>query len=480
MHVNNQPARHLVDGSWVAPAGSGTVLPSPIRGTGTTVVSATANEISQAVAAAVRAQRDWGALTPAMRADQLSEAAERVEAATESIAQAMTREVRKTLAESRSEVANAVRLTRFFAQAVLRPTGEVYPTGRPRSTTFAERAPLGVVLAISPWNFPVNLTLLKVAPALAVGNAVVVKASPVAARTAERMLAAFTEALPPGLVNLLQGDGDVGRQLLRSDDIAAVSFTGSTAVGAAVARDAADRGIPCLAEMGGKNVLVIGPDADVPAAVTAALNGAFSMAGQKCTATSLLLVHRRVEQEVVALLEARASAGIYSVGDPFAEETAIGPLVSEAAATQVTAAVAEAEAGGARALRFGDALPPELTSAVSPVALFDVPVGCEVDSAEVFGPVLAIETFEDMTDAIDRINGLSYGLVSSVYTRDLDTAMRFSKAVNTGTVLVNQPTPGLDHNVPFVGWADSGLGGVEQSDRALDFYSRIKTTYLTW
>lgn len=476
-------AKHLVAGRWEESVGPLGLHPSPVHGcSGTHYGDATPDQIDRALTAAQNAQLGWSALPPAARASNLERAAGHLESALDEIAREMSREVGKTLRESAGEIENAIKLLRYFGGAALRPDGQRYPTARARTLTVSARSPLGVVLAISPWNFPVNLTVLKLAPALAAGNAVVVKPSPMAAKTSELLIRAIAPQFPSGLITLLHGDGAVGGALVAASTVAGVTFTGSTAVGTAIGRRVGARGIPYLAEMGGKNVLYIDRGANIAAAVDAALTGAFSMAGQKCTATGLLLVHADIAAEVTAQIRHRViDSPFAAVGDPFSDATTVGPMVSDDAAQRVADIVADARRHGAELIRF-TANPDQDYRAphVAPVALVNVGDNSRAYREEVFGPVLPIFPVVDLGEAVGRLNSLGYGLVSSIYTDNLETALTFSSRVQTGTVLVNQPTTGLDHNVPFVGWGDSGIGGVEQSDSALDFYTRTQTTYLSW
>ncbi|EKT81741.1 aldehyde dehydrogenase YcbD [Rhodococcus opacus M213] len=474
-------AHHLVAGHWEQPHGTREVHPSPVpTRVGTIVGDATSEQVCRALHAASAAQHDWSTVPPAIRAASLADAADRLAGAIDEITPELSREVGKTLAESRGEIDNAVKLLRFYAGSALRPEGKQFPTGRHSTLAVASRRPRGVVLVISPWNFPVNLTVLKLAPALAMGNAVIVKPSPMAGRTTELLLRALAPALPSGLVALLHGGSVVGEMLVDADEVAAVSFTGSTGVGRAIGHRVATRGIPYLAEMGGKNVLYADRGADLEATLDAALGGAFAMAGQKCTATSLLMVHADIASAITCRLRDRAMQPSFRVGDPFAETTVIGAMVSAAATDRVAAIVAEATDSGAEPVWFaGTGDSPEPTYP-RPVALLNPPDHVRAYRDEVFGPVLSVVPVPDLDHAVSRINRLGYGLVSSIYTDDLSAAMSFSSRVRTGTVMVNQPTTGLDHNVPFVGWGDSGLGGLEQSDAALDFYTNTKTTYLSW
>jgi acyl-CoA reductase-like NAD-dependent aldehyde dehydrogenase len=474
-------AHHLVAGSWEQPQGARDLHRSPVAArAGTILGDATQEQIQRALEGASIAQRDWSTVPPAARAARLAEAADHLAEGIDEIAAELSREVGKTLTESHGEIANAVKLLRFYAGSALRPEGKRFPTARHSTLAVTSRQPRGVVLVISPWNFPVNLTVLKLAPAIAMGNAVIVKPSPMASRTTELLLRALDPALPHGLVSLLHGGAAVGEALVDADEVVAVSFTGSTRVGRDIGHRLATRGVPYLAEMGGTNVLYVDRGADLEAALDSALAGAFAMAGQKCTATGILMVHCDVADVLISRIRERAKRPSFQVGDPFSEATVVGPMVSVAAAGRVAEIVAEATDSGVEAVWFAGAAGGETGACFRPVALVNPSEKLRAYRDEVFGPVLSIVSVSDLDDAVSRINSLGYGLVSSIYTDDLAAAMSFSTQARTGTVMVNQPTTGLDHNVPFVGWGDSGFGSAEQSDAALDFYTEIKTTYLSW
>lgn len=478
---------HLIGGRIERPGdGEKTIAhlpPHDLQGEPFLVAIATGEQIHRAVAGAITAQSEWTALSVVARADAISAAAARLREHTAELAALLTSEVGKTVAESTGEILNAARLLDFHSGSALRPLGAVVASARPSTTADIRWEPLGVVAAITPWNFPVNITTVKLAAALAAGNAVVVKPSPAAAATTTRYLELISECFPSGLIAVVNGDGTVGQDLITATGINAVTFTGSTKVGREVAATAARHGIPAQAEMGGKNVIVLLESADLDLAVPAVAQSAYRMAGQKCTAVGTLLVHDTVYDEVLRRLSAELSSGALNPGDPRQEATIVGPLISPASRDQVLAQVAAAVAEGARLVHPPEGLPAVAdtrSATVPPVLLADVTPGMGVATDEVFGPVLAVIRVAGVQEAVTAANASGYGLVSAVYTADLAEAMAYSQEVKAGTVLINQPTTGLDYHISFGGWGKSGHGPTEQSDEALRAFMRPKTRYISW
>ena len=437
-------------------------------------------QVRRALDAARERQPGWAESGPAARGDALLAAVAALREQAPAIAETMVDEVGTTPAEAAGEIANAARVLDFYAASVWRDAGLRYESVRPRTSISLTREPLGVVAALTPWNFPVNLAMLKIGPALAVGNTVVLKPSPQGACTTTVWARAVAAVLPAGVLNVVQGDGELGADLVARPDTDAVSFTGSTRVGRAIATAAAARGVPAVCEMGGKNTVAVGPDADLGAAADAVLAGAFGMAGQKCTATSRVAVHTDRYAEFRDLLTERAAA--WTAGPPRDASTRLGPLIDTASRDRVLGLVEDAERRGARVFTTTGSLVPEgLPGAyLNPVVLEDVPAAADIASTEVFGPVVALHRVADLDAAVALANSGDYGLVASVFTRRLNDAMEFIRRVRCGTVLTNQPTAGLEFQVPTGGWKASGQGGAEQSDRALRLYSREKVGYLSW
>lgn len=479
-----QTVRHLIAGVWKEPVGDRSRTSASPLGEqygSCMVVDATPTEIDRMLVHSAEAQAVWyETMTVKDRSAALLAAAQALSAAADRVAEVMTREIGKTLPESLGEIANAMRLLEFYSGAVLRPQGRTFSRQREDTVVYTSREPLGTILGIAPWNFPVNLSIMKMAAAFAAGNAFVLKPSHQAAATTEEFIGAMKACFPDGLISVVQGGADVVRQLIDDARVAAVTFTGSTGVGRAVIAQSGARGIPCLAEMGGNNAIVLTANGDADRALSAALDGAFRMAGQKCTASGLLFVEESRLEEVRARV-ADSSAELaqrYRIGDPLADGTVIGSMVSVDDAARVQRLTTSAVEKGATRIPLGTG---EADGAfLEPVVLFDVTEDMEVFSEEVFGPVLSIVPYQCIDDVIRVLNGLNHGLVSAIYSESLAEVFEFSKRVRTGTVLANQPTTGLDFNIPFQGWNQSGFGDAEQSDESLQFYSRSKTLYVSW
>jgi len=404
----------------------------------------------------------WGRGPAHARAAALHDAAAAVEAAADELIDLMVREVGKPLVEARGEQARAVAILRYHAQAALDPDGETYPG---TALLLARRYPRGVAGLVTPWNFPVAIPLWKLAPALAYGNAVVWKPSPEAAATADRLGGLLAGVLPDGLLTVVQGGGETGQALVEGADC--VSFTGSVAVGTRVAVMATQRAVPVQAELGGLNASLVLPDADLESAARTVAAAAMGYAGQKCTATSRVVVvgdPAPFTDALVAAVEALA------VGDPADAATVVGPVIREDAAEAVVAAAAAGgttATGGHRLDRPGWFVAPTVVTGVDPSA--------PVAQREVFGPIAAVLGAADPDEAVRISNDVEYGLVTSVFTRDLDRVLDLAGRLQTGMVKVNLPTSGVDFHAPFGGEKRSGIGPREQGKAARDLYTTTRT-----
>ena len=473
--------RHWIGGNWRASGGDRwipSVNPSDAADLVAETPEGTAADAAEAVAAAARALESWRTLPGPQRAEHLYRWSGVVAARQEEIAQAMTREVGKPIAESRGEAARGVAILRYYAGEAVRDLGDVIPAQAAGALQFTLREPLGVVALITPWNFPFAIPLWKAAPALAFGNTVVLKpaesSSQVAALLAET---AEQAALPAGAFNVLFGAGaTVGEALLRAPDVRAVSFTGSGTVGARVAAIAAERNIRYQTEMGGKNVAIVMPDADLAQAASLVAAGAMRYAGQKCTATSRVVVAPAVERDFVAALRRQIEAlPIGPVTDPRA---AIGPVISERSRSGIRQAL---DAAGAEpvyrgAIPGGDAF--DRGFFVEPLVVRGVAPDAELAQRELFGPVLALFTAADLDHAIALANQTPYGLSAALFTRDLRAALRFVHRIDAGMVRVNGDTTGVDPHAPFGGVKGSSSGSREQGPAARDFYTETRTVQI--
>lgn len=438
-----------------------------------------APETARAAAqAAAEALGKWRSLPGPARAEHLYRWAAAIRERHEEIAQGMAREIGKPISEARGEVTRCVVILRYYAGEAVRSVGEVIPAGLEGSLQFTLREPLGTVALITPWNFPAAIPLWKAAPALAFGNTVVLKpaesASLVAIRLAETALSA---GMPSGVFNVVLGGGStVGEALLRAEEVRAVSFTGSTLVGAHVAAVGAERNIRYQTEMGGKNVVIVAADADLDLAARLAAAGAMRFAGQKCTATSRAVVVRDVQDDFLARLR-REVEGL-SLGPVTDPSCAVGPLISEASHQRIRTALANTE----DQMVCGAGLPHgedfRRGYFVAPTVLRDVTEDSPLAQDELFGPVLSVLPADDLDHAIATANHTRYGLSASIFTRDLRTALDYVHRIEVGLVRVNGDTTGVDPHAPFGGLKASSSGSREQGPAAREFYTEIKTVQI--
>ncbi len=436
------------------------------------VVSAPAATVEQVQTAVIRARaaaHEWSTAPAVQRATALHAAANAVAGAATELADLIVREVGKPIGESHGEVARGVAILRYFAQQALDPDGETYPSADGRALLLARRRPRGTVGLITPWNFPIAIPLWKAAPALAFGNAVVLKPAPDASAVAIRLEELVRTALPDGVLQVVIGSAKAGQALVESVD--AVSFTGSAAVGRSVAVAAARRGIAAQCEMGGQNASIVLPDADIEHTASIIANAAMGYAGQKCTATSRVVIvgdPAPLTQALVAAVEHLAC------GDPADEATVVGPVINEAARARVLEAAAAAVASGGRVLTgarpgAGDGW------FVQPTLIDGVKPDSTVAQEEVFGPLCALLTAPDVEDALQIANGVPFGLAASVFTRDLNIALDLAHRLDVGLARINAPTSGVDFHAPFGGEKDSSYGPREQGKAARDFYTSTRT-----
>jgi alpha-ketoglutaric semialdehyde dehydrogenase len=432
-------------------------------------VAATSDgEVRDAVATARAAGARWSRLAAPERAQALDAAADQLAARSDTMTELMVREVGKPVGEARGEVGRGIAILRYFAQQALDPVGSVHAPSMP-GLLFSQRRPHGVAGLITPWNFPLAIPLWKAAPALAFGNGVVLKPAPAATATAGLLAEVFDGVLPDGLFRVVPGDGDTGSALVESADC--VSFTGSGGVGSAVARAAVARGIPVQAEMGGQNAAVVFADADPARTARDIANGAFSYAGQKCTATRRVIVVGDNRAFVDAFVDTVAGLPL---GDPADPATVVGPVINEFAQGAVLDAAAGATRFGGRVLTGGGA-PYGEGWYVAPTVVDGLPAEHPLCQEETFGPLCVLLSATDESDALRLVNSVRYGLVTGVYTSDLDRALRFVDGIDTGMVKVNAPTTGVDFYLPFGGAKASGYGSPEQGKAAQDFYTKSRT-----
>ncbi|KUJ85719.1 aldehyde dehydrogenase [Ruegeria marisrubri] len=437
----------------------------------------TADDVDKAANAARAALPGWAAVSPQVRADLLETVAQQLLARAEEIGTLLAREEGKTLAEARGETIRAAQIFRFFAGEALRISGDAVNSVRPGISVEVTREPVGVVGLITPWNFPIAIPAWKLAPALAYGNTVVMKPAELTPGSAHVLAEILQSAgVPNGVFNLVMGRGSVvGDAMVKHPEIDAISFTGSVPVGRALAVEAA-RGLKKVQlEMGGKNPMVVLDDADLDVAVEACLNGAFYSTGQRCTASSRLIVQAGIHDAFVEQLTAHSQA--LRVGNPLDANTQIGPVVSEGQLQNNLAYVELARAEGAEVIG-GERLNGETEGYFQRPALFlNATNAMRSSREEIFGPCASVIKVEDFDEALTVANDTEFGLSSGICTTSLRHAREFRRRSAAGMVMVNLPTAGVDYHVPFGGRKGSSYGQREQGRYAAEFYTAVKTAY---
>jgi aldehyde dehydrogenase (NAD+) len=426
-----------------------------------------AEDVEGAAVAARRAGRHWASLADTARADALARCANALERGAAALAQLVSREVGKPIIEAEGEVARGVAILRYHAQTALMSTGEVFGGPGGGALSYAVRRPRGVAGLITPWNFPVAIPLWKAAPALASGNAVLLKPAPQATATALAVRELLDDCLPDDLLQVLPGGADTGAALVESVDV--VSFTGSTLVGGHVRRLAAEQAVPLQSELGGQNASLVLAYADLERAAATIAGSAMSFAGQKCTATRRVIVlgdhlafAKRLQHEVRRL----------QVGDPADRATVVGPVIDQTAVVRVRRAVEDAVAAGGRLL--GSAVPERRGNYLEPSVLVGVDSGPMVEQ-EVFGPAVTVHGAASVAEAMAKANDAESGLVAAVFTDDLGQVLDAVSELEVGLVRINAPTTGLDIQVPFGGTKGSSYGPAEQGMVAREFYTQWQT-----
>ncbi len=439
----------------------------------------TVDDVADAVSAAREASAAWRRTTPTARADILSRAARILAERSSAIAVEMVREEGKPHADAAMEAGRTPKNLDLYAGEAYRLTGATFPADD-TPLLYCTREPVGVVGVITPWNFPLNLASRKIGPALAAGNTVVFKPSPMTPLMGERLAAAFIDAgLPPGVLNVVHGVG-AGAHLTADERVDAVTFTGSNATGRKI-HAAIGVGRRVQLELGGKNPVVVLADADLDAAAAVVARSAFSLTGQACTGAGRILVDDRVHDELLDRVVTLAEA--YRIGPGDAEGVTMGPLIDAAAVAAMATAVDEAVRSGARLVTGGAPLTDGECGRghfFPPTVLADVEPSSRLAQEEVFGPVIGFERVDGLDHAIESANAVRYGLSAAVCTRDLAAALRFAAEVQAGMVRVNRPTVGAAFNAPFGGIKQSGTGTHKEQlgPTVMDFYTVSRTIWL--
>jgi len=434
-----------------------------------------------ALESASQALPKWASTPAPARGDVLYRASEIIHARLDELAELMTREEGKTIAESRGEVARSRDIFRYFAAEGRRMSGESLPADRTNSIIVTLREPIGVVSIITLWNFPLAIPSWKLAPALVSGCAVVFKPASLVPLCALRLVEILHEAgVPAGVLNFVIGSGkDVGDAMVRSTMVKAISFTGSYVVGSHIHRLAAESMSRTQLEMGGKNPLVVLDDADVKLAVNLAIAGGFGLTGQACTATSRVIVQRGILPEFTRLLVEKAQS--LKVGDGL-NGAQMGPAVDEAQFNTDMEYIEIGHKEGARLIMGGDALILERPGYfVAPTIFRDVTPNMRIAQEEIFGPVISILAVDNLDQAIEYANNSEYGLSAGLVTTNLRSALYFSERIESGVVKINQTTGGVAVQVPFGGIKKSSSNTFrEQGKTAIDFFTRTKSIYIDY
>ncbi len=478
--------RSFIGGKWIDST-SGRTVPNVNPANRNDIIGTaqlcTRDEARSAVEAAYNAFKGWKNTPAPVRGRIVAKMARLMGEHKEELAQILTREEGKTIAESRGEVQRATNVVEFCAGESRRLTGETIPSELPANFAYTIKEPHGVVALITPWNFPVAIPAWKLAPALVAGNTVVFKPASNTPGTAVRLTELFIEAgIPEGVLNLVLGSGsEAGDEIVNHPAVRAISFTGSTETGLRLYEQIARRGIPFQAEMGGKNPVVVLEDCDMDLAVEHTAQGAFGSTGQRCTATSRAVVMDTIADKFVEKIVARAKS--FTLGDGSDAANEIGPSVDESQFNTVLKYIDIGREDGATLLcggkkAAGDGL--ENGYFVEPTVFDHVTPDMRIAREEIFGPVLSVLRVKDFDEAMTVANDCEYGLSSSVFSNDANDIYRFIDEIESGMTHVNSPTTGGEAHIPFGGIKSTGIGAREQGSTSLDFYTELKVVYVDY
>ncbi|HEV2330429.1 MAG TPA: aldehyde dehydrogenase family protein [Verrucomicrobiae bacterium] len=434
-----------------------------------------ADDTTTAIEAAHRAFPAWKAMAWPARSEILHRAANILDDHKEELARTMTREMGKPIGEARGEVKRGVVLLRYYAGEGMRSVGEVFPASDGKSLLYSNRIPLGVVGVITPWNFPVAIPLWKMAPALIYGNTVVWKPAEPASITGFALMQLLEKAgFPKGVINLVMGKGsEVGQCLTSHKLVHGISFTGSNDVGRKVALAAADRGIKFQLEMGGKNPTIVAADADLPKAVDLTLSAAMRFCGQKCTATSRVIVEESVLAAFTDMIVERAKS--IKLSDPQEDDCYLGPVVNQTQHESILASISRFAQNGTGLLAGGKKPDGKNGYFIEPTIFGKVDPGSELGQREIFGPVLGIISARNLEQAVEIANDVPFGLSAAIFTKDISRILKFIKSAEAGMIKINGETAGVEPHAPFGGMKQSSSHSREQGRAAIEFFTSIQT-----
>lgn len=474
---------NLINGQWTSSANySPNLNPSDLSDVIGEYAQGNLDDVQAAVAAATAAFPAWSTSGIQARSDALDKIGNEILARKEELGDLLAREEGKTRPEGIGEVARAGQIFKFFAGECLRLAGETLPSVRPGIGVEITREPIGVVGLITPWNFPIAIPAWKIAPALAFGNCVVLKPADLVPGCAWALADIIHRSgIPAGVFNLVMGPGRlIGEALVQHEDIAAISFTGSVGVGRGIAEACVKNGKKVQLEMGGKNPQIVLDDADLAQAVELSAQSGFYSTGQRCTASSRLIVTDKIYPAFVEALQARMAK--IKVGDARAAGTDIGPVVSQSQLNQDLRYVDIAKAEGATLAYGGERIGCHTGSGkegfyMAPTLFVDTHAQMRINREEVFGPVVSVIRVNDYEEALATANDTQFGLSAGIATTSLKYATHFKRHSQAGMVMVNLPTAGVDYHVPFGGRKGSSYGAREQGRYAQEFYTTVKTAY---
>ncbi len=480
--------KNYIGGRWVKPAGGAMIEnrnPADIRDLVGLFPASTAEDVDAAVNAAIEAFPKWRATPAPKRAEILYNLGQILIESKERFATEMTREMGKVLKESRGDVQEAIDMTFYTAGEGRRLHGYTTPSELPDKMAMCVRQPVGTCSLITPWNFPMAIPSWKMMPALICGNTLVIKpAEDTPLSTINLVKAAEEAGLPAGAINIVMGAGeDAGAPLTTHPGVRLVSFTGSTETGRIVAENAARADKICSLEMGGKNVIMVMEDADLELAVEGAVWGAFGTSGQRCTASSRIVVHKKVYKKFVEKLTERAKA--LKIGDGLDKKVEMGPVINEEAVRKILSYIDVGKNEDGATLHYGGARLDrgeyKYGYFIEPTIFTDVAPQMRIAQEEIFGPVLSVIPCRDFDDAVEIGNGVKYGLSSSIYTQDVNRAFKAMEAMNTGIFYVNSSTIGAEVHLPFGGTKATGNGHREGAmATSLDIFSEWKAIYVDY
>ncbi|WP_425987303.1 aldehyde dehydrogenase family protein [Ensifer sp. R-19] len=470
--------QNLIAGEWIGGDGVANINPSNTNDVVGEYARASAEDARAAIAAAKAAFPAWSRSGILERHAILRKTADEILARKDELGKLLSREEGKTLVEGIGETVRAGQIFDFFAGECLRLAGEVLPSARPNIGVEITREPVGVVGIITPWNFPIAIPAWKIAPALCYGNTVVFKPAELVPGSSWAIVDILHRAgLPKGVLNLVMGKGSVvGQAMLDSPDVHAITFTGSTGTGKRVALASVEHNRKYQLEMGGKNPFVVLDDADLSVAVEAAVNSAFFSTGQRCTASSRIIVTEGIHDRLVAAMGERMKG--LTIDDALKAGTHIGPVVDQSQLNQDTDYIAIGKQEGAKLAFGGEILKRDTPGFYLQPALFTEATNqMRISREEIFGPVASVIRVRDYDEALAVANDTPFGLSSGIATTSLKHATHFKRNAEAGMVMVNLPTAGVDFHVPFGGRKGSSHGSREQGRYAAEFYTTVKTAY---